>query len=423
MQQKSIVALTLLISILLLSTTFLSLSAATSTLGQTAVGNSSAWQTAGVMVGSKFTASGGTPISMSVYIDQSGSSSNTAKCAIYSESNKQLITVTEEKTIASGFNGWLTFNFGSSPSLTSGSSYSLVIWFKNSGTTVRYSSGNGGQSWYVIQSYTGSFANGPYSSLSGYGQENNVYSIYCTLSSVVTSSPSLSPAPSTAPSPSPSSSPTQLSSSSTLGQTTQGSYSAWQPDNLMVGSRFTASSTGTLNSITVYVTNGASTSNNVKCAVYSETNKAIVASTQELTISSKASGWFTFPTTSSASITAGQRYSFVVWFKNANCYLPYSSGSSSQSWYTHVSYGSFPSTYSINGQENNVYSINANLGSTGTNSPTVAPTPTPTNNPTPTPTNNPTAIVTSQSTKGELYLWTGFWMTAGDSTARRIASV
>ncbi len=197
-ETKKQVVITLLISVLLLSPFFLSLSAATTTIGQTTVGNNSAWQSGGVMVGSRFTASGGTPVSMSVYIAQSGSSSNTAKCAIYSESNKQLIAVTEQKTIPAGFNGWLTFNFGSSSSLTSGSSYSLVVWFKNSASTVRYSSGSAAQTWYAIQSYTGSFPNGPYSSLGSYGQENNVYSIYCTLNADVTSSPS----PSTSPSPS-----------------------------------------------------------------------------------------------------------------------------------------------------------------------------------------------------------------------------
>ena len=409
MKKNRIVALTLLISFLLFSSAFLSLSAATITFGQTTIGNNSAWQPGGVLVGSRFSASGGTPVSMAVYITQSGSSSNTAKCAIYSESNKQLFAVTEEKTITAGFNGWLTFNFGSSPSLISGSSYSLVVWFKNSASTVRYSSGNVAQAWYAFQSYTGSFTNGQYSSLNGYGQENNVYSIYCTLNSVTSS-----PSPSTSPSPSPLSSPTQSTSSSTFGQTARGSNTAWQPDNLMIGSRFTAPSTGTLNSVTVYITNGASTSNNVKCAVYSETNKALVASTQELNIGGGASGWFTFPTTTSPTVVEGQRYSLMVWVKNANCYIPYASGTSSQSWYTHVSYGNFPSTYNANHQENNVYSLYANIAPTGTTSSTVIPTPTPTY--------EPAGTILPQSTKGELYLWAQFWMTAGDNTVKRIAN-
>jgi hypothetical protein len=409
-KQKSIIALTLLISVLLLSPTFLSLSAATSTFGQTSVGNNSAWQSAGVMVGSRFTSSGGTPVSMSVYIAQSSSSSNTAKCAIYSESNKQLIAVTEEKTIPAGYNGWMTFNFGSSPSLTSGSSYSLVVWFKNSASTVRYNSGNSAQTWYAIQSYTGNFPNGPYSSLGSYGQESNVYSIYCTLSSETSS-------PSPSPSPSPTSSPTQSTSSSTFGQTAQGNNAAWQPSNLMVGSRFTAPSTGTLNSIMVYLTNGASTSTNVKCAIYSETNKALVASSQELTISGRASGWFTFPTTTSPTIDAGQRYSLVVWLQSANCYLSYASGSSSQSWYTQASYGNLPSIYNINGQENNVYSLYATITPTGAGPQNPIPTQTPI------PTNTPTTIIAPHSTtNGELYLWTGFWMSAGDNNAKRIAN-
>ena len=112
-RQNKLVIIALLFSALLLSPFVLSLSAATTTIGQTTAGNNSAWQPGGVIVGSKFTATGGTPLSMSVYITQPSSSSNVAKCAIYSESNKQLIAVTEEKIITAGFNGWLTFNFGS----------------------------------------------------------------------------------------------------------------------------------------------------------------------------------------------------------------------------------------------------------------------------------------------------------------------
>ena len=383
MKQKRLMMITLLISIALITTSFLTLSAAAVTFGQTTTGNYSAWQSGGVMIGSRFVASSGIPATISVYITQLGSSSNTAKCAIYSESNKQLVAVTEEKIIAAGFNGWLNFNFASSPTLTSGSSYSLVVWFKTSQGILRYTPGNAAQSWYISQSYTGNFPNGPYNNLSGYGQESNVYSIYCTVNTNQESSstPSYSSAPTTSPSAAVSS--TAETASSTFGSTAKSNNGAWQPSNTMVASRFTATNTGYLNSISVYLSNGASSSNNVKCAVYSETTRTIVASSQELSINAKASGWFTFATTS-ASIVAGQRYSLVVWLKNDNCYLSYVSGTSSQSWYSRQTYGSFPSTYSSNGQENTAYSLYATITTTQTSLTVINPTVTSGNIPTPT---------------------------------------
>ena len=83
--------------------------------------------------------------------------------------------------------------------------------------------------------------------------------------------------PTPTPTPSPSPTPPPSASSFTFGQTSQGSYFAWQPANVTAGSRFTAPDTGSLNSVTVYISNGASAANYVKCAVYSETNKALVA--------------------------------------------------------------------------------------------------------------------------------------------------
>lgn len=401
-RQNKLVIIALLFSAFLLSPFVLTLSAATITLGQTTVGNNSAWQPGGVIVGSKFTATGGTPLSMSVYITQPSSSSNVAKCAIYSESNKQLIWVTEEKTVPAGFSGWLTFNFNSASSLTSGSSYSLVIWLKDSHSTIRYTSGNTAQSWYARQTYTGSFPNGPYNSISGYGQENNVYAIYCTMSSSI---------PSPSPSPTPSPSPMLTTSlSSTFGQKDQGSNLAWQSANTMVSSRFIASSPGSLSSITVYVKNGASMANYIKCALYSDTTKSLVATSNELTIGSQASGWFTLETTTSPSIIAGQRYSLVVSIKNSNCYLAYASGSTSQSWYTQSSYGNFPSTYTVYGQENTVYSIYATLtskASSTTTSPTPTPSPSTTTSPipTPSPTPVPTSITSSKNWAPILGKW------------------
>ena len=361
-----------MILIALVSGLYVGLSTASSvTFGQTAIGNNSAWQSAGFMIGSRFIASTGTPISISVYIGQSGSSSNTVKCAIYAESNKQLIAVTEEKTFPGGFNGWLTLNFHSAPSLLSGSSYSLVVWFKGSQSSIRYTTGNAAQTWYAYHSYTANFPNGPYSGLSAYGQENNVYSIYCTLDSGATST--FTPKPTQTPTSTPTQTPTPTTAF-TFGQTSVGTNTAWQPANEIVGTRFNTQNSGTLNFINVYITNFASTPNTAKCAIYSETNKAFLTSSQELTINSKTSGWFAFPTTTAQSIVAGQRYSLVIWFKNSGCLLSYSSGTSSQSWYVQKPYGNFEPIYTTYGQENTVYSLYATLSS-GTYSPNSNPTP------------------------------------------------
>ena len=151
--------------------------------GQSVKGGAAAWQPTGVMVGSRFTSpSSGTANSISVYIYNPTSTATNVKCAIYGESDKILIATTQQNNVPSGFNGWQTFNFATAPSLTNGASYSLVVWLSNKGCNLYYNSGSTGQTWYTIQTY-GNFPNGPYNSLTGYTQENNVYSIYCTLNS------------------------------------------------------------------------------------------------------------------------------------------------------------------------------------------------------------------------------------------------
>ena len=149
------------------------------------------------MVGSRFVASSsGDVSSISVYIYNPSKTVGTIKCAIYSDTNKALIATTEQKTIPIGFDNWQTLNFANKPYLTSGTSYSLVVWFSTSGCYIRYDSGNSRQSWYANQAY-GNFPNGPYTSFSNYNQENIVYSIYCTIGA----SPSASPSAPTTPTP------------------------------------------------------------------------------------------------------------------------------------------------------------------------------------------------------------------------------
>ncbi len=172
-------------------------------LGLSAAGGSAAWQPANVMVGSIFTAqSSGTANSISVYINNPTNTATKIKSAIYSESTKTLLASTQENTVNAGSIGWQTLSFTAGPTLTSGASYSLVVWISGSGNILYYNSGSTRQSWYATVSYA-NYPTGPYTSFAGYGQENNVYSIYCTIGSTSTSSPTPTPTPSPTPSPSP----------------------------------------------------------------------------------------------------------------------------------------------------------------------------------------------------------------------------
>ncbi len=177
MHLKKVVSL--LICVMICVPVFVSFaSASSSVFGQSGKGGSAAWQPAGAMVASRFTSSSdGAPSSVSVYVRNPTGYTDNVKCAIYEESNKQLVAVTETKTVPAWQDGWMTLNVNSGASLWSGSSYSLVVWFNGAGCYLYYSPGSSRQSWYGTQAFTGSFSNGPYSSFAQYGQENNVYSI------------------------------------------------------------------------------------------------------------------------------------------------------------------------------------------------------------------------------------------------------
>jgi hypothetical protein len=355
--------------------------AVTTSFGQTVKGNSAAWQPTGVMVGSSFTSSdSGLANSISIYVSNPSATSINVKCAIYKESDEKLVAITEEKAVLSGADGWQTFNFPTQPSLSAGVSYSLVAWFSASNLRIYYSSGSASQSWYASQAY-GSFPAGPYSGITGYGQENLVYSMYATLTTI------------TSPSPTPT--PTSVN----VGQTTAGNAVSMQPAGIMVASRFTASNNGNANSITAYLSNPGTTMGRVKCAIYRESDKALLASTQEKSISGGSIGWQTFTLTTAPTLTAGASYSIVAWFGSSNLQISYGSGTTRQSWYAGQTYGNFPtgpySSLSSYNQENVVYSLYMTVSSTSsvvpTTTPTASPSPSPVPTRTPTPTSTPTA--------------------------------
>ena len=181
-QHIGLVILALLLCSVVISSSAFVVLGATTQLGQATTGTYTDRLLSGMIVGSRFTApSNGIANSISVYIYNPTSSAINLKCAIYGESANTLIATTQQISVASQFSGWQTLNFASGPSLTSGTSYSLVVSFAGDGCYLYYSSGSALQSWYAYQNYNYNFPNGPYSSFSGYGQSNNVYSIYATL--------------------------------------------------------------------------------------------------------------------------------------------------------------------------------------------------------------------------------------------------
>lgn len=81
------------------------------------------------IVGSLYTISeSGTAQNITVYLSCTVKAKN-AKCAIYKHSDLSLVGVTEQLSIAIGFDDWKTFNFGEpKPSLSVSTDYILVVW-------------------------------------------------------------------------------------------------------------------------------------------------------------------------------------------------------------------------------------------------------------------------------------------------------
>ena len=323
---------------------------APSPLGKTTKGAMSARQPVGEMIGSRFTSlSNGVASSISVYLTNQASSSSYMKCAIYKESDKTLLAVTQEAAIQGGYAGWQTFQFQNAPSLIGGASYSIVAWFGSGNLLISYDTGWERQSWYAYQTY-GNFASGSYSSQSVYNQENTAYSLYCTFNPTAATTPSQPP------------------SQFVFGQTVKGDSGAWQPSNVIVGSRFACSSSGSSVSISVYISNPTASSIPARCAIYQESDKTQLATTEEKIIPSGFNGWQTFNLVSKPLLTAGASYSLAVTFGGSGCLIYYKSGNFQQSWYGFQPYGTI-STGPYNGlslynQENNVYSLYCTISPT-----------------------------------------------------------
>jgi len=128
--------------------------------------------------GSLFTASQtGTLQSISACV-QTGNNAKNMKAAIY-DSSHSLLAQTQEVNVPRNTDGWVTFNFGTAPSVTAGTSYFLVAWSQsNTGNAIIYysTSGSANQGYNQAQNYVSNWPN----PLTGGSLNNYQYSIYAT---------------------------------------------------------------------------------------------------------------------------------------------------------------------------------------------------------------------------------------------------
>jgi hypothetical protein len=97
-----------------------------------------------------------------------------AKAAIYTGTGGSLVASTEEQTIATTIDGWVTFNFAAPPPLSASTQYVLVVWSSDASNVNIYY--NAGTAEYFRQSAT--YPTWP-SSVADQGSYRT-YSIYCT---------------------------------------------------------------------------------------------------------------------------------------------------------------------------------------------------------------------------------------------------
>jgi hypothetical protein len=142
--------------------------------------------------GSNFTVLvNGTAESISAYIKTNQTPNAKTKCMVYRVNDSTLVGTTEEKTISTGDEpSWVTYNFtGTKPSLTTDTKYILSCW-SNDTCYLYYDNVTDN----TIGRYNSTTYGSPPSPISWDDEESNLYSIYCTYSTVpeiisVTNSP------------------------------------------------------------------------------------------------------------------------------------------------------------------------------------------------------------------------------------------
>jgi FlaG/FlaF family flagellin (archaellin) len=116
--------------------------------------------------------------SITAYIQVSGT--HTIKAAIYTSSGT-FVAGTQEVSVTTSNDGWVTFTFASGVPLTANTDYLLVVWSNSaSGSADLYYTSNGGSGRSASRTYATNWPNSPSFSSSTVG--NYRYSIYCTYS-------------------------------------------------------------------------------------------------------------------------------------------------------------------------------------------------------------------------------------------------
>jgi hypothetical protein len=133
--------------------------------------------------GSNFTCLvNGTAESISAYIQTNQTPNAKTKCIIYRENDSQIVGTTEEKIISTGDEpDWITYNFtGTKPNLTTDTKYILTCWSND--TCLLYYDNVSDNT--IGRYYNLTYNSSPPSNISLSIEESNLYSIYCTYSTI-----------------------------------------------------------------------------------------------------------------------------------------------------------------------------------------------------------------------------------------------
>jgi hypothetical protein len=136
----------------------------------------------------------------------------------------------------------------------------------------------------------------------------------------------------------------------TFGNTATGGNTqaiATLTNEIIRGSKFNITKSGRAKSITAALYSVGNSQQRAKCAIYFSSNLSLVASTQEVNISTLdyTVKWFTFNfSVPYPTLTANTEYVLCAWadYNTTSVWLSYTSGSTSQGCYQFVDYGSWP---------------------------------------------------------------------------------
>ena len=129
--------------------------------------------------------------SITAYISIGGEESSPIKAAIYDNENpRNLIAVTEEKSIDQENDGWITFNFSSPPALTANAIYFICVWSnldvgEANDPAVKYSHTGEGDMAYKSETYN----NYPATLVTSAPSIGSQVSVYCTYSTTPVGNP------------------------------------------------------------------------------------------------------------------------------------------------------------------------------------------------------------------------------------------